>query len=70
MNHSYPPKVNVGGKILAIRVDPKLEAWGEYRADDKEIVLASRTLINNLAFVKLYGIKSSTQHSTSAVSRI
>lgn len=39
-----PPVVNVGGRIIAIRVDPKLEAWGEYRADDKEIVLASRTL--------------------------
>lgn len=39
-----PPVVSVGGRIIVIRVDPTLEGWGEYRADDKEIVLASRTL--------------------------
>jgi len=30
--------------MLTVVVDPKLEAWGEYHADDRKIVLASRTL--------------------------
>lgn len=44
MKISPPPLVNVGGRTIIIRIDPTLEAWGEYRADDKEIILASRTL--------------------------
>ena len=44
MRTSPPTIVNIGGKIITIRIDPKLESWGEYRADDEEIVLASRTL--------------------------
>jgi hypothetical protein len=39
-----PTEITIGGKIIAIRIDPKLEAWGEYRADDAEIVLATRTI--------------------------
>jgi len=39
-----PSKVSIGGVIIAIRVEPGLESWGEYRSDDREIVLASRTL--------------------------
>jgi len=30
--------------MLTVIVDPKLEAWGEYHADDRKIVIASRTL--------------------------
>jgi len=39
-----PTQITIGGRIIAIRIDPKLEAWGEYRGDDAEIVLAARTL--------------------------
>ena len=40
-----PPKeIQIGGRTITIRIDPKLEAWGEYHGDDAEIVLASRTL--------------------------
>ena len=39
-----PKSVSIGGRLIAIRVDPSLESWGEYHADDKEIVIASRTL--------------------------
>jgi len=40
-----PPKtVTIGGRIITIRIDPKMESWGEYHSDDAEIVLASRTL--------------------------
>ena len=41
---SVPKRVKIGGINIAIRIDPMLEAWGEYRADDREIVLAGRTL--------------------------
>ena len=44
MRTSPPSLVNIGGKVITIRIDPKLESWGEYHADDEEIVLASRTL--------------------------
>lgn len=30
--------------MITVRVDPSLESWGEYRSDDREIVLASRTV--------------------------
>ena len=39
-----PTEISIGGSTIAIRIDPKLEAWGEYRGDDAQIVLASRTL--------------------------
>ena len=40
-----PPKeIQIGGRMLTVIVDPKLEAWGEYHADDHQIVLASKTL--------------------------
>jgi hypothetical protein len=39
-----PTEINIGGRTIAIRIDPKLEAWGEYHGDDAEIVLAARTL--------------------------
>lgn len=39
-----PTEIHIGGRIITVRIDPKLEAWGEYHADDGEIVLASRTL--------------------------
>jgi hypothetical protein len=39
-----PTEITIGGRIIAIRIDPKLEAWGEYHGDDAEIVLSSRTL--------------------------
>ena len=40
-----PPKqVTIGGRVIAIRVDPALESWGEYHSDEREIVLATRTL--------------------------
>lgn len=44
MHATPPPVINIGGRTIAIRIDPKLESWGEYHADDDEIVLASRTL--------------------------
>jgi len=39
-----PTSLNIGGRTISIRIDSKLEAWGEYHSDDREIVLASRTL--------------------------
>jgi hypothetical protein len=39
-----PTEITIGGRIISIRIDPRLEAWGEYHGDDAEIVLASRTL--------------------------
>jgi hypothetical protein len=39
-----PTEINIGGRTIAIRIDPRLEAWGEYHADDAEIVLSSRTI--------------------------
>ena len=39
-----PTSVNIGGRVITIRIDPKLEDWGEYYSDNREIVLASRTL--------------------------
>lgn len=44
MKSTPPSVVSIGGKAITIRIDPKLEAWGEYHADDAEIVLAARTL--------------------------
>jgi hypothetical protein len=39
-----PAFIDIGGRRIAIRIDPKLEAWGEYHSDDREIILAARTL--------------------------
>ena len=40
-----PPKqITIGGRVISIRVDPAMESWGEYHSDDREIVLATRTL--------------------------
>ena len=40
-----PTEIQIGGRTITIRIDPKLEdAWGMYHSDDAEIVLASRTL--------------------------
>jgi hypothetical protein len=44
MPTKYPKTVSIGGREIAIRIDPKLDSWGEYHADECEIVLASRTL--------------------------
>lgn len=44
MKNLPPSSVNIGGRIITIRIDNKLEAWGEYHSDNREIVLASRTL--------------------------
>ena len=44
MKSTPPSVVSIAGKPITIRIDPKLESWGEYRADDEEIVLAARTL--------------------------
>jgi len=44
MSANHPDKISIGGRMLTVVVDPKLEAWGEYHADDRKIVLASRTL--------------------------
>jgi len=44
MPNIIPSYVHIGGRIINVRIDPKLEAWGEYHGDDAEIVLASRTL--------------------------
>ena len=40
-----PTEIQIGGRTIAIRIDPKLESWGEYHGDDAEIVLASKTLV-------------------------
>jgi hypothetical protein len=39
-----PSQLEIGGRIIAIRIDPELEDWGQYRSDDREIVLSSRAL--------------------------
>jgi len=39
-----PTSVNIGGRTITIRIDSKLEAWGEYHSDDREIIIAARTL--------------------------
>jgi len=44
MPHQPPEKIRIGGITLAIRVEPTLESWGEYHADKREILLATRTL--------------------------
>jgi len=44
MPAKLPKSVTIGGRLIAIRIDPELDSWGEYHADDKEIVLATKTL--------------------------
>ena len=44
MRTEPPTVINVGGRVITVRIDPRLESWGEYHADEQEIVLASRTL--------------------------
>ena len=44
MPANLPTTISIGGRMLTVIVDPKLEAWGEYHADNHQIVLASRTL--------------------------
>lgn len=39
-----PKSVQVGGITVGVRVDPDLEDWGQYRADEKEIVLSTKTI--------------------------
>ena len=43
-----PPKsISIGGRTIAIRIDPELESWGEYRADSAEIVLSGKSLLKS-----------------------
>ena len=44
MPAKYPKQISIGGQTVDIRIDPELDSWGEYHADDKEIVLATKTL--------------------------
>jgi len=44
MKTDPPAVINIGGRVITVRIDPRLESWGEYHADEQEIVLASRTL--------------------------
>lgn len=44
MPAKLPKSIHIGGREIAVRVDATLEAWGEYHADEREIVIASRTL--------------------------
>lgn len=39
-----PKSVQVGGVTLAVRIVPDLDDWGQYRADDREIVLSTKTV--------------------------
>ena len=40
-----PTEIQIGGRTITVRIDPKLEdAWGMYHSDDAEIVLSPRTL--------------------------
>lgn len=39
-----PKSVMVGGRKIAIRVDPFLEDWGQYRADDAEILISGKAM--------------------------
>lgn len=42
-----PPvqKIQIGGRTVTVRVEPSLSSWGEYHADNHEIVLAPKTLV-------------------------
>lgn len=44
MPHNPPKTIEIGGVTIAIRIVPDLDAWVEYHSDEREIVLASRTL--------------------------
>lgn len=44
MPAKHPKQVTIGGRVIAIRVDPELDSWGEYHADDREIVLSAKSL--------------------------
>jgi len=39
-----PKSVTIGGRVIAVRVDPELDDWGQYRADTAEIVLSTKTV--------------------------
>jgi hypothetical protein len=40
-----PPKqVVIGGIPIAICIDHDMEHWGEYRSDERKIILSARTL--------------------------
>jgi len=45
MTTKPPKQITIGGKVIAIRIDPEMEHWGEYRSDSAEIVLSSKTLL-------------------------
>jgi len=42
--HNPPEKIRIGGISLAIRIEPTLDAWGEYHADKREILLSTKAL--------------------------
>ena len=44
MQGKFPKSVTIGGREITIRLDPLLDSWGEYHSDEREIVLATRTL--------------------------
>lgn len=39
-----PKQVTIGGRVISVRVDPELEDWGQYRADDREIVMSRKAV--------------------------
>jgi hypothetical protein len=43
-----PPlkQVIVGGRIISIRIDPKLDDWGNYHSDQREITVSPAAVAN------------------------
>jgi hypothetical protein len=44
MAAKFPSKVNIGGRVISVKVDVEQSDWGLYHPDRHEITLAPRTV--------------------------
>jgi len=51
MTDKIPKSVEIGGRIIGIIVE-EMESWGEYRSDDRQIVLSYKAIASEQSLIE------------------
>ena len=52
MTAKIPQSVEIGGRVITIRIDAELDSWGEYHSDLRQIVLAYKSTLSDALLVE------------------
>lgn len=47
-----PKQVEIGGRIITIKVDPNLDDFGQYHADDRKILLGHKATLSKAVLIE------------------